>query len=278
MIWSPPQVATAGARCAHTREGKRAVATSSDGLPPIVAHTTEYRCHQWRCGRVSSATLPEDALGQFGSQLTALIAYSTVVYRLPLQVVAPPPRRPLRQRSAPHSRAAARQGATAREVVRRPLRATSRRGQQGHPELADSVLRAPSAFVTFVHEVGVPHEQRGRARAANRRASGDIIFGAAERPGERAVKWAAHACTHVSATDTQRASIPDHHDRLRIVAVITSRRCYDGRARPWTVTIDYRTLPSSRRDHFRWIGSWTSVGVSYIRSDIYQFTITLCVH
>jgi transposase len=59
-------------------------------LPPIEAHITEYRCHRRRCrrcGQTTLAALPEDVLGQFGPQLTALIAYLTVVCRLPRLVV-----------------------------------------------------------------------------------------------------------------------------------------------------------------------------------------------
>lgn len=59
-------------------------------LPPIEAHVTEYRCHHRRCrrcGRLTHAALPDDAIGQFGPQLTALIAYLTVVCRLPRLVV-----------------------------------------------------------------------------------------------------------------------------------------------------------------------------------------------
>jgi transposase len=59
-------------------------------LPPIAAHITEYRCHRRRCrkcGRVTQAALPNDVIGQFGPQLTALIAYLTVVCRLPRLVV-----------------------------------------------------------------------------------------------------------------------------------------------------------------------------------------------
>lgn len=59
-------------------------------LPPIDAHTTEYRCHRRvcpACGKTTQAPLPEDVEGQFGPQLTALIAYLTVVCRLPRLVV-----------------------------------------------------------------------------------------------------------------------------------------------------------------------------------------------
>ena len=59
-------------------------------LPPIEAHITEYRCHRLRCaacGTMTQAPLPEEAEGQFGAQLTALIAYLTVVCRLPRLVV-----------------------------------------------------------------------------------------------------------------------------------------------------------------------------------------------
>ena len=59
-------------------------------LPPIDAHTTEYRCHRRvcpACGKATQAPLPEDIEGQFGPQLTALIADLTVVCRLPRLVV-----------------------------------------------------------------------------------------------------------------------------------------------------------------------------------------------
>ena len=59
-------------------------------LPPIEAHITEYRCHHRRCpacGRTTHAPLPDEIVGQFGPQLTALIAYLTVVCRLPRGVV-----------------------------------------------------------------------------------------------------------------------------------------------------------------------------------------------
>jgi len=59
-------------------------------LPAIEAYITEYRCHRRqcrRCGTTTLAPLPEDLTGQFGPQLTALIAYLTVVCRLPRLVV-----------------------------------------------------------------------------------------------------------------------------------------------------------------------------------------------
>jgi len=59
-------------------------------LPPIEPHITEYRCHRRRCpacGTTTLASLPGDLAGQFGPQLTALIAYLTVVCRLPRLVV-----------------------------------------------------------------------------------------------------------------------------------------------------------------------------------------------
>jgi len=59
-------------------------------LPPIEAHITEYRCHRRRCpacGKTTQAPLPDEIAGQFGPQLTALIAYLTVVCRLPRLVV-----------------------------------------------------------------------------------------------------------------------------------------------------------------------------------------------
>lgn len=59
-------------------------------LPPMAAHITEYRCHRRRCpecGKTTQAPLPDEVVGQFGPQLTALMAYLTVVCRLPRLVV-----------------------------------------------------------------------------------------------------------------------------------------------------------------------------------------------
>jgi transposase len=59
-------------------------------VPPIRAHIIEYQCHSVlcpHCGDTTRAALPEEAAGQFGPQLTALIAYLTVVCRMPRRVV-----------------------------------------------------------------------------------------------------------------------------------------------------------------------------------------------
>ena len=59
-------------------------------VPPIAAHITEYRCHRRRCPdchTVTLAPLPDEHATQFGPQLTALIAYLTVVCRMPRLVV-----------------------------------------------------------------------------------------------------------------------------------------------------------------------------------------------
>ena len=59
-------------------------------LPPIQAHTIEYQCHRVvcpECGESTRAALPAEASGHFGPQLTALIAYLTVVCRMPRRVV-----------------------------------------------------------------------------------------------------------------------------------------------------------------------------------------------
>lgn len=59
-------------------------------LPPIQARTIEYQCHRVvcpECGESTRATVPEEAAGHFGPQLTALIAYLTVVCRMPRRVV-----------------------------------------------------------------------------------------------------------------------------------------------------------------------------------------------
>lgn len=59
-------------------------------LPPIEAHVTEYQCPSVvcpACGKRTQAPVPDEVVGQFGPQLTALIAYLTVVCRLPRRVV-----------------------------------------------------------------------------------------------------------------------------------------------------------------------------------------------
>jgi transposase len=59
-------------------------------LPPIEAHITEYQCQCVvcpECGKETQAELPRDAQGHFGPQLTALIAYLTVVCRMPRRMV-----------------------------------------------------------------------------------------------------------------------------------------------------------------------------------------------
>jgi transposase len=59
-------------------------------LPHIEAHITEYQCHRVACpdcGEVTQAPLPAEAQGQFGPELTALMAYVTVVCRMPRRVV-----------------------------------------------------------------------------------------------------------------------------------------------------------------------------------------------
>jgi transposase len=59
-------------------------------LPPVQAHITEYRfpnvvCGE--CGKTTRAPMPQEIAGQFGPQLAALIAYLTVVCRMPRRVV-----------------------------------------------------------------------------------------------------------------------------------------------------------------------------------------------
>ena len=59
-------------------------------VPPVKAHITEYQFPQvvcGECGKTTRAPLPEEIAGQFGPQLTALIAYWTVVCRLPRRLV-----------------------------------------------------------------------------------------------------------------------------------------------------------------------------------------------
>jgi transposase len=59
-------------------------------LPPIQARIIEYQCHRVvcpECGESTRAAVPEEAAGNFGPQLAALIAYLTVVCRMPRRVV-----------------------------------------------------------------------------------------------------------------------------------------------------------------------------------------------
>lgn len=58
-------------------------------VPPIQAHVTEYQCPRVVCAAcgTTQAPLPEDLDGNFGPRLTALIAYWTVVCRMPRRVV-----------------------------------------------------------------------------------------------------------------------------------------------------------------------------------------------
>jgi transposase len=59
-------------------------------LPPVEAHVTEYQCPAVvcpACGQTTQAPVPDEVVGQFGPQLTALIAYLTVVCRVPRRLV-----------------------------------------------------------------------------------------------------------------------------------------------------------------------------------------------
>ena len=63
---------------------------SSRSLPPIDAHVTEYQCPHVvcrSCRKTTQAPVPDDVTGQFGPQLTALIAYLTVVCRIPRRLM-----------------------------------------------------------------------------------------------------------------------------------------------------------------------------------------------
>ena len=59
-------------------------------LPKIKAHITEYQCENVLCpgcGKATQAPLPEEVRGHFGPDLTALMAYLTVVCRMPRRVM-----------------------------------------------------------------------------------------------------------------------------------------------------------------------------------------------
>jgi len=81
-------------RCAHRLHQRHTVGEPRrhqvTELPRLAAHITEHRCHRRECpdcGTITVAPLPDEFVNQFGPQLTALIAYLTVVCRLPRQVV-----------------------------------------------------------------------------------------------------------------------------------------------------------------------------------------------
>ena len=88
-------------RCRHCMGGLPADGrnTSTEGeprrhqvteLPRIEAHITEYQCQRVvcrQCGKTTQAELPLEVRGHFGPELTALIAYLTVVCRMPRRVV-----------------------------------------------------------------------------------------------------------------------------------------------------------------------------------------------
>ena len=86
----PGRLPALRAPVARARCGRRAAPASGTELPAITPHITEYRCQRRQCpgcGQTTLAALPEEVVGQFGPQLTALIAYLTVVCRLPRLVV-----------------------------------------------------------------------------------------------------------------------------------------------------------------------------------------------
>ena len=59
-------------------------------VPPIQPYIIEYQCPKVvcpRCGEATRAPLPEEAQGHFGAYLTALVAYLTVVCRMPRRVL-----------------------------------------------------------------------------------------------------------------------------------------------------------------------------------------------
>ena len=58
-------------------------------MPTIRGHVTEYHCPHvvCTCGKTTQAPLPREVQGHFGPQLTALVAYLTVVCRQPRRVV-----------------------------------------------------------------------------------------------------------------------------------------------------------------------------------------------
>jgi len=87
------------AQCRHCEKTFRDRARAAQGepqrhqvteLPKIEAHITEYQCHKLKCakcGKTTPAVLPEEVKGNFGPELTALVAYLTVTCRMPRRVV-----------------------------------------------------------------------------------------------------------------------------------------------------------------------------------------------
>src|ERR1039457_1312899 len=104
--WDRAKEGTMGGPCCRSSagaagiicRGKVAQAQTTDSvqrhqvteLPPIQARIIEYQCYRVvcpECGESTRAKVPEEATGQFGPQLAALIAYLTVNCRMPRRVV-----------------------------------------------------------------------------------------------------------------------------------------------------------------------------------------------
>lgn len=89
------------ARCCHCEHpfagDRRSASTEGEArrhqvteLPRIEAHITEYQCQRVlcpECGKTTQAEVPREVRGHFGPDLTALIAYLTVVCRMPRRMV-----------------------------------------------------------------------------------------------------------------------------------------------------------------------------------------------
>jgi hypothetical protein len=96
-------------------------------VPPVKAQITEYQFPNVVCGqygKTSRAPLPEEIAGQFGPHLTALIAYWTVVCRLPRRLPVNDPDR----ESTANSNTLAVQYETKAEVALRVLKAIAAHG------------------------------------------------------------------------------------------------------------------------------------------------------
>ena len=80
QLLSPQKLQTTGAPRRH----------QVTELPRIEAHVTEYQCENVLCpgcGKATQASLPEAIRGNFGPDLTAAMAYLTVVCRMPRRVM-----------------------------------------------------------------------------------------------------------------------------------------------------------------------------------------------
>jgi hypothetical protein len=101
VLWPHQCQQCGGQQLQPTDAGQPGLRHQVTEIPPIQPCITEYQCPEvvcGSCGKTSYASLPQPVRGHFGPQLTALIAYWTVVCRMPRRVVEATPLVPVRVR------------------------------------------------------------------------------------------------------------------------------------------------------------------------------------